>query len=161
VGLTLRSTPRLIRTPLAGRGVITRYVAAPEGTYRYSYRLWQGIALSLGVGLISSLFGIGGGAIHVPAMISMLHFPVQFAVATSQFILAFMSGGATIVHLLNGTLSGDQLLRAAALATGAVPGAQAGAWAASRLKGRTIVILLGVALLVLAARLLLKGIADV
>jgi len=159
--LALRGSPRGIRPPLSGRGVIVRTLVLPEGTYRYGYRLWQGIGLSMGVGLVSSIFGIGGGAIHVPAMISLLHFPVQFAVATSHFTLAFMSGGATIVHLLNGTLKGEQLVKAVALAVGAVPGAQVGAWIAHRMRGATVVRLLVVALLLLAVRLLLKGVAGV
>jgi len=153
--------PRGIRPPLVGRGVMVRSLATPEGTYRYGYRLWQAISLSMGVGLVSSLFGIGGGAIHVPAMISMLHFPVQFAVATSQFILVFMSGGGTAIHLAKGTLAGDQLLKAVALGAGTVPGAQAGAYIARRMKARTVVRLLVAALLLLAGRLLLKGITGV
>jgi len=159
--VAFRGPPRGIRPPLRGPGVIMRSLATPEGTYRYGYRLWQAISLSMGVGLVSSLFGIGGGAIHVPAMISMLHFPVQFAVATSQFILAFMSGGGTAIHLATGTLAGDQLLKAVALGAGTVPGAQAGAYLARRLKARTVVRLLVAALVLLAGRLLLKGIAGV
>ncbi len=160
-GVSLRGLPRGIRGPLTGRGVIVRSIVTAEGTYRYGYKLWQGVALSLGVGLISSLFGIGGGAIHVPAMIMWLHFPLQFAVATSHFTLMFMSGGATVIHLLNGTLAGEQLLRAVALGAGAVPGAQAGAWVAHRLKARTVLLLLAAALLVLAGRMLAKGILGI
>ena len=159
-GLALRGPPRGIRRPLAGPGVIVRSLVTPEGTYRYGYRLWQAISLSMGVGLISSLFGIGGGAVYVPAMISLLHFPVQFAVATSQFILAFMTGGATAVHLATGTLASDQLVKAAALAAGSVPGAQAGAHIARRMKGRTIVKLLVVALVLVSGRVLLRGITG-
>jgi uncharacterized protein len=159
--LALKGGPRGIRPPLRGRGVVVRSVAAPEGTYRYGYRLWQAILLSMGVGLVSSLFGIGGGAFYVPAMISLLHVPVQFAVATSQFVLAFMSGGGTSVHLARGTLAGDQLLKAVALGAGAVPGAQAGALIARRIKGRTVVKLLVAALLLLGARMFVKGIAGV
>jgi uncharacterized protein len=159
--LAVKGPPRGIRSPLTGRAVVVRSMVAPEGTYRYGYRLWQAISLSLVVGLISSLFGIGGGAVHVPAMISMLHFPVQFAVATSQFVLAFMSGGGTALHLAKGTLEGDQLAKAVALGAGTVPGAQAGAYLAGRMKARTIVRLLVVALLVLAGRLLLKGVAGI
>ena len=133
----------------------------PEGTYRFAYRLWQGMAISLGVGLMSSMFGIGGGAIHVPAMIMMLHFPIQFAVATSQFILVFMSGGASAIHLANGTLEGDALLQVVALAGGAVPGAQVGARLATRIRGRTVLVLLGGALAVLSISLLVKGLLDV
>jgi uncharacterized membrane protein YfcA len=159
--LAVRGPPRGIRPPLAGSGVVVRTMAAPEGTYRYGYRLWQAVSLSLGVGIISSLFGIGGGAVHVPAMISILHFPIQFAVATSQFVLTFMSGGATAVHLLNGTLAGDQLAKAVALGAGTIPGAQAGAYLAGRMKTRTVVRLLVAALLLLAVRLLLKGVAGI
>lgn len=159
-GLALSGPPRGIRPPLRGGNVIIRELDAPEGKYRYGYTLWQGIALSLAVGLISSLFGIGGGAIHVPAMISLLHVPVQFAVATSQFILAFMSGGGTIIHIANGTLAGEQLTKTAALAAGAVPGAQLGAHLAQGIRARTVVRLLVGALIFLSVTLLVKGIAG-
>ncbi len=159
--LALRGRTPGIRRPLTGRGILRRTIAMPEGTYRFAYRIWQGLAISLVVGLISSTFGIGGGAIHVPAMIMMLHFPIQFAVATSQFILVFMSGGASAIHLANGTLSGDSLWQALSVAGGTVPGAQVGARVAGRLKGRTVLVLLGTALAVLSISLLVKGVLDV
>lgn len=159
-GISLWGRPRAIRTPLSGRGVLRRSIEMPEGTYRFAYRAWQGMLISLAVGVISSTFGIGGGAVHVPAMIMVLHFPVQFAVATSQFILLFMSAEATAIHLANGTLAGDGLLQALAIGAGAVPGAQIGAQIATRLKGRTQLVLLAIALVFLSARLLLKGLFD-
>ena len=159
--LTLQGRTLRVRPPLRGKGILRRSFDTPEGTYQYAYRLWQGVLLSVGVGFLSSLLGIGGGAIHVPAMIMWLHIPVQFAVATSQFILVFMSGGATIVHLADGTLGGDQLTKALALGAGTVPGAQVGALIARRLKGRTTLLLLGVALFGLSARLLAKGLLGV
>ncbi|HEU4759569.1 MAG TPA: sulfite exporter TauE/SafE family protein [Dehalococcoidia bacterium] len=159
---SLRGPPQAIQRPRTGRGMMVRTIRLPDGrTYRYSYRVWQGVLLSLGVGFVSSLFGIGGGLIHVPAMILWIRMPVHFAVATSHFILALMSGGATALHLGTGTLAGHQLAQAAALGVGAVPGAQAGAFVAQRLRGRTIRTLLVVALVVLAARLLVKGVAGV
>ena len=130
-------------------------------TYRYAYRVWQGVLLSVGVGFLSSLLGIGGGAIHVPAMIVWLHFPVEIAVATSQFILVFMSGGATVVHLIDGTLAGDTLDKAVALGIGTVPGAQVGARIAQRLRPRQVLALLAVSLFGLSARLLVKAIFEV
>jgi uncharacterized membrane protein YfcA len=159
--ISFRGPARGIRPPLSGTGVIVRSLQTAEGTYRFGYKVWHGATLSLGVGFLSSLFGIGGGWIHVPAMIVLLHFPVQFAVATSQFILVFMSGGATIIHLVNGTLAGDQLVQAAALGLGTIPGAQAGARIAAHLKGRTVLLLLAGALLMLAGRLLAKGILGI
>jgi hypothetical protein len=152
-----------IREPLAaGRRVLVRNFTTEKGvTYRYAYKIWQGVALSLGIGFVSSLFGIGGGVIHVPAMIVLFRIPVPFAVATSHFVLAFMAGGATIVHLANGTLSGDALRQAIALGAGAVVGAQIGAAISHRLSSRVVLRLLALALVVLSARLLLKGVFGV
>ena len=151
-----------VRKPRGGRGVLVRTVVDPEGrTYRYAYEIWQGVLLSAGVGFISSLFGIGGGVIHVPAMILLIHIPVQYAVATSHFVLAFMSGGGSIVHLVDGSLAGSQLAKAAALGAGAVPGAQLGALLSHRIKGRGVLMLLAVAIVFLGVRLLLKGLAGV
>lgn len=159
--IALRGAPRGIRRPLSGPGVLRRAQPAPEGTYRYAYRVWQAVAISAAVGLVSSLFGIGGGAFHVPAMIFILHVPVQFAVATSTFILIFMSGGATITHLAQGTLGGDVLLQAVALGAGTIPGAQIGARIAGVLRPRHTLALLAVSLAFLSARMFVAALLDV
>lgn len=160
--IAVRGSRETIRAPIRGAGVLVRRLQDPEGrTFVYGYKLWQGVVLSVGVGFISSLFGIGGGVIHVPSMILLLHIPVAYAVATSHFVLAFMSGGATIIHLADGSLKGEQLLRAGALAVGAVPGAQVGALLAHRVKGRLVLLLLAVAIIALGARLLLKAVFEV
>jgi hypothetical protein len=160
--LLLHPQATTVREPLAGRGLVVRTIVTKEGvTYRYAYPAWQVVALSLAVGFASSLFGIGGGVIHVPAMIVLFHIPVSFAVATSHFILACMAAGGTAVHLANGTLSGRALEQAVALGLGAVVGAQAGAWLSHRLSGQAVLRLLALALVALAARLLLKGAFDI
>jgi len=160
--VSLRGPSMTIRAPLRGPGVLMRTMTDPEGRqYRYAFRIWQGVVLSMAVGFISSLFGIGGGVVHVPAMIILLHIPVQYAVATSHFVLAFMSGGGSGVHVLQGTLGGEQLLKAAALGLGAIPGAQVGALLAHRIRGRTVLLLLSVAIVALGIRLLLSGLFDV
>jgi uncharacterized membrane protein YfcA len=159
--VTIRARTQRLRPPVTGRGVIRRSVIVEDRTYRYSYRIVDGVALSAGVGVLSSLLGIGGGAIHVPAMTVWLHFPVQIAVATSQFILVFMSGGATLVHVSTGTLGGEALGKAVALGLGTVPGAQLGARISQRLRPRQILFLLGVSLIGLAARLLIKAVFGV
>ncbi len=160
--VALRGRSPSVRPPQRGPGVLVRKLEDTEGrTYIYAYKIWQGVLLSVGVGFVSSLFGIGGGVIHVPAMIILLHIPVQFAVATSHFVLAFMSGGGSVVHLIDGSLGGEQLVKAGALALGAVPGAQVGAWISHRIKGRYVLILLAVAIVVLGIRLLAKAMLDV
>jgi uncharacterized membrane protein YfcA len=159
---SVRPRPMAIRTPLRGPGVLVRRVIDPEGRmYVYAYRMWQAAVLAVGIGFVSSLFGIGGGVIQVPAMIMLLHIPVQFATATSLLTLSFMSGGATVVHAMNGSIDHDQLEIAVALAVGAVPGAQIGAVLAGRIRGRYVLLLLAGAIGLLGIRLLVKALFDV
>jgi uncharacterized protein len=152
--------PQVMRTPLRGRGIVRRVMpgAAPGETYVYAYRLWQGAAFAAAIGFMSSLLGIGGGVIHVPTMITVLRFPVHVAVATSQVVLAFMAGEGSAVHLIEGRLDGDNILRALLIAAGAIPGAQVGARLTSRFRGPTLARLLVVALTIVGVRLLLAGV---
>jgi hypothetical protein len=148
----------VVREPLRGRGIIVRTLFAADGiSYRYGYRVWQGISLSAAIGFISSLFGIGGGIVHVPAMIMLFRIPIPIAVATSHLVLAFMAGGATAIHLGSGTLSGEPLRQAIALGAGAVVGAQIGAWVSHRVSGQVVIRLLALALVALSIRLVLKA----
>jgi uncharacterized membrane protein YfcA len=148
-----------LRRPRAGPTIITRVMPGenPGESYRYSYDWLQGVLYSAGVGFFSSLLGIGGGVIHVPIMITLLHFPVHVAVATSHFVLMFASGTGSIVHLGTGELAGQNLLRAILLSIGVIPGAQIGARLAQRFKGPLIVQLLSLALLALGIRLLVAS----
>jgi uncharacterized membrane protein YfcA len=140
---------------------------APEGTwghaqrelvdvtgtqYRYSANLPLGIALSFAVGFASSLLGIGGGVIHVPALVGLLGFPTHVATATSHFVLAFMATVATLTHLAEGDLNG-LVPQTLLLGIGAVVGAQLGARLSERVRGRHIVQALAVALVFVGLRL--------
>jgi uncharacterized protein len=67
------------------------------------YNLLLGIAISVGVGFISSLLGIGGGIIHVPALTHALNFSVHTATATSHYVLSITALVATLIRLKNGS----------------------------------------------------------
>ena len=123
-------------------------------TYRYRARVRAGAALSVAVGLVSSLLGIGGGVVHVPLLVGVLGFPTHVATATSHFVLAIMALVATVTHVLAGTFhDGVGLRRAGALSIGVVLGAQVGAWLSMHLSGHHIERLLAAGLLLLALRL--------
>src|SRR5215467_4406887 len=82
---------------------VVRSVIEADGTpHTFSYDLRLGVGLSAAVGYFSSLLGIGGGIIHVPAMAHILHFPVHIATATSHFTLAVMALTGTLSTLLPG-----------------------------------------------------------
>jgi uncharacterized membrane protein YfcA len=113
-------------------------------------------ALSFGVGFVSSLLGIGGGIIHVPALVRVLGFPVHVATATSHFVLATTAGAGTATHLATGAFH-TGWRRTIALGLGAVIGAQIGArWA--RLAPPSLILrALAVALLLVGGRVLVQA----
>ena len=142
-------------------GRVPRVLVDASGiVHRYSVELPLGIAMSFVIGFASSLLGIGGGFIHVPALIAILGFPVHIATATSQFVLAIMAIIGTVTHVVAGDLS-DGWPRALYLAIGAVAGAQLGARLSTRVRGRVIVRLLAIALVAVALRLAAQGLLGI
>jgi uncharacterized membrane protein YfcA len=123
--------------------------------YEYSFNIWTGIILSFFVGFLSSLLGIGGGIIHVPALTSLLNFPIHVATATSHFILAIMALAGTIVHIYQGNFKGGGWKTALAIAPGIIIGAQLGAYYSHKIKAVWIVRSLAFALLLVGVRLIL------
>jgi len=123
--------------------------------YHYAYNPATGVLLSLVVGFISSLLGVGGGFIHVPILTRLLDFPVHIATATSHFVLAIMSLTGTLVHVAQGVFVRG-LRRTALLAIGVLIGAQAGAWMSNRVGGKMIIRGLAVALAFVGVRLIVS-----
>ncbi len=121
-------------------------------TFRYD-RL-AGIVISLFVGFLSSILGIGGGIIHVPAMVCLLGFPAHVAAATSQFVLMVSSLSGVATHYLLGNV---YLEAALAIGLGAVIGAQIGARLAMKVRSRTIMLLLALCLFGLGLRMALTA----
>jgi uncharacterized membrane protein YfcA len=112
--------------------------------------------LSLFVGYLSSLFGIGGGIIHVPLLTSLLDFPVHIATATSHFILAIMALAGTITHIVTGTFV-QGVHRTIYLSIGVVIGAQLGARLSNRVRGVWIIRSLAIALGLVGVRLIVSA----
>jgi uncharacterized protein len=135
-----------------------RTVTEQDGTvHRYSYDLRLGMGLSLLVGYISSLLGIGGGIIHVPALIRLLNFPVHIATATSHFILAIMALTGTIVHIFSGSFAQGGVHRTLYLGVGVLLGAQLGAYFSSYIQGKWIIRSLAIALAFVGLRIFLMA----
>ncbi|MEW6052013.1 MAG: sulfite exporter TauE/SafE family protein [Candidatus Zixiibacteriota bacterium] len=133
---------------------IGNLVEADGTTHAYSFNPITGVVLSLFVGFLSSLLGIGGGIIHVPALVQLLDFPVHIATATSHFILAIMALAGSAVHLANGDLL-SVIKPTAALAVGVVIGAQLGARLSNRVRGVWILRGLAIALGLVGIRVLI------
>lgn len=134
---------------------LTRTVVESDGTkHTFSYNPRLGVGISAVVGYVSSLLGIGGGIIHVPALARLLNFPVHIATATSHFMLVIITFTATLVHILSGSYS-HGFHRTIALAVGVLLGAQLGAVLSKRMKGKWIIQILAVALAFVGVRILM------
>src|SRR6266496_364494 len=128
------------------------------GSYSYTCNQTKGIIISIIVGYLSPVLGIGGGIIHVPALVQLLHFPVMIATATSHFILAIMSITSVVVHAVKGNYNDPYILRLAILlSAGAIGGAQIGAFISHKIKSNTIVRALAVCLGLVGLRILLSA----
>jgi uncharacterized membrane protein YfcA len=137
-----------------GRYWMRRHLVEADGAHAdYTFNPVLGVILSLFVGYVSSFLGIGGGIVHVPALVYLLHFPVHVATATSHFILAIMALTGTLVHVLNGELT-HGVHHLILLAIGVVLGAQAGARLSRFMKGDWIIRSLAVALGLVGIRIL-------
>lgn len=121
---------------------------------RFTYNRVLGICISIIVGFLSSILGIGGGLIHVPAMVYLLSFPIHIATATSHFILTISTFFGVVSHFL---LNNIIVKPAVTIGAGAVAGAQIGARLSLKVKSRAVIGLLAIALLGLGARLILTG----
>jgi uncharacterized membrane protein YfcA len=140
----------------SGRFRAIRHLVDREGNEAsFSFNMPAGILISLLVGLLSGFLGIGGGIVHVPALV-LLGFPAHFATATSHFVLVFSSIISILVHLGNGSLTQSAAM-SLSIAVGAVIGAQIGARLSQRIKGSVIMICLAVALIFAGARILYMG----
>ncbi|OXM14022.1 sulfite exporter TauE/SafE family protein [Paenibacillus herberti] len=144
--------------PASRNWPITRKLTDGSGVeHEYGYSLPLLLSIGLLVGLVSGLFGIGGGSLFVPVMVLLFRFPPHVATATSMFVIFLSAISGSFVHGFMGEI--DWLL-VLALAPGAWLGGKAGAWIASRMSGSTILWVLRITLLVLSVRLIWQGVAQ-
>ena len=120
------------------------YRIRPRGTtagWRYS-------VLGGFTGLVSGLLGVGGGIVFVPLVTTMLGMPLKRALGTSLVLIAIIAIPGTIVHAALGHIDWGI---AFALALGVIPGARIGASIALGTRERTLRLMVGSFLLVVAA----------
>ncbi|MDG2001359.1 MAG: sulfite exporter TauE/SafE family protein [Alphaproteobacteria bacterium] len=104
------------------------------------------------VGVLSSIMGVGGGFILVPAMIYILGMPTQVVIGTSLLQIVFVTSVSTIMHsYINQTVD---VVLSSLLLIGAVIGAQIGTRVMIKLKGEQIRFLLAIIIIIVAVVLI-------
>ena len=98
-------------------------------------------------GFVSGLLGIGGGLVMVPLMAGVLGMPLKRALGTSLLAIVVLVVPGTVVHAAFGHI--DWAICAVAT-VGAVPGARLGAKLALGTRERTLRLLVGSFLLIVA-----------
>lgn len=127
------------------------FVDSMGNQFSYHVNEQLGIIISFFVGLLSSILGIGGGIIHVPAMVYILGFPAHVATATSNMILSVTAFGGSVSHLFLGHV---MIMAGFFLGLGALVGAQLGAYISKRTKAGIIMKVLAVVLILTGLRLI-------
>jgi uncharacterized membrane protein YfcA len=119
----------VILDPSADPGVLGgRFYDEESGgvvTYRVR-RLPVALFASFIAGDVSSLLGIGGGVIKVPALNAWCGVPLRAAAATSAFMIGVTATGGAIIYYGHGQLIPS-------LAAAAVLGVQVGSWSGLRI----------------------------
>ena len=104
------------------------------------------VGLGFFIGLLTSIMGIGGGFMIIPAMIYLLRIPTNVVIGTSLFQVTFTTAFTTLVQAT--TNHSVDIVLAMLLIASSVIGVQYGVRVGRKLRGETLRA--GLALLVLA-----------
>ena len=121
----------------------------PEGRLRITSRCATVLALAgLAVGLLSGLFGVGGGFLIVPALVTFASMGVPRAVGTSLFVMTLVGISAVASQVAAGRVV--PLDVAGGFVAGSIPGLFAGSAIGRRLTGPLLARLFAVAIVAVA-----------
>lgn len=114
------------------------------------------ILVGVMTGLLSGLFGVGGGFVIVPALVLLSGMTIHRAVATSLFVIVLVSISGVTSHLTHGNaLSLETTLQFLA---GGFVGMWLGGIVAKRLRGPTLQKTFSIAVVLVAAFVIVKSV---
>lgn len=141
----------------AGRGPACR--RDPEGKLRLTSRCARVLAVvGLVVGLLSGLFGVGGGFLIVPSLVTFAMMDLSVAVGTSLLVITLVGGSGVASELISGReIPFDVTV---GFLTGSIPGLFAGSFVGRRLPGPLVARIFSVTIVCVAAFVILKTVAG-
>jgi len=118
--------------------------------FRYRWNVPIALLCGVGVGFISSFFGIGGGIIFVIFFISLLGMPPHIVTATSMVVMLLTTPVGVAVHWLEGNIDWPYALP---LAAGGLVGGQLGPRIARRISSSRLTLVIAYSVLLAAVAL--------
>jgi uncharacterized membrane protein YfcA len=138
--------------PTRTKGILARLpwqMDFPRSCVRHSVLV--PLVLSLFVGILATIMGVGGGFVMLPMMVYLLGMPTHVAVGTSLFQILFLCCGVTYMQATTNQVV--DLLLALALAVGSTIGAQVGARLSRFLRGEQLIILLATVVILVVIKM--------
>ncbi|WP_407272555.1 sulfite exporter TauE/SafE family protein [Radiobacillus sp. PE A8.2] len=151
----IKRSPKQIENNHNSKWSLNRSISIDQTAYTYSVPWGGAIILSFIVGILSGLFGIGGGSLMVPAMILLFGFPPHIATATSMFMIIFLSSFSAVTHITLGNVPWQYVWL---FIPGAWIGGTIGAKVNQRLNANTVQWVLRILLVIIGVRLIWQGI---
>lgn len=138
----------------ANRGPACR--RAPSGHLPLTSRCLV-VLLASGVvtGLLSGLFGVGGGFVIVPALVLLTSLDIHRAVATSLLVIAMISGAGLSSHLMAGR--SVPLETAVLFVSGGVVGLGIGTWGGRRVSPVRLQKIFSIVIVAVAAYVIIRS----
>jgi uncharacterized membrane protein YfcA len=121
--------------------------------FRYRWNVPIALACGIGVGFVSSFFGIGGGIIFVIFFISLLGMPPHIVTATSMLAMLLTTPVGVAAHWMEGNIDWQFALP---LAAGGLVGGQLGPRIARRISSKRLTLTIAYSVLLAALLLIIK-----
>jgi uncharacterized protein len=142
--------------PVAARLSLDSSYPAPEGRRPYHVRsVGTGFGLMGLAGALSGLLGIGSGAVKVLAMDQVMHIPFKVSTTTSNFMIGVTAAASAGVYLSRGYIDPGLAMP---VMLGVLGGSMLGARILTSAPTRTLRLLFGAVIAVLAFEMLYQGI---
>ena len=106
---------------------------------------------SIGIGIISSMIGLGGGSLLVPLLILGFGMKTHMAIGTSLFVILFTSISATFAYSLKKLIDFKISIL---LSCGTIPGVFVGAYSTQYISSSWLITVFSILLLIIAIRML-------
>lgn len=148
----------VIADPAVDVGVLGGRFHEDESGGVVSYRLRRlpiALASAAVAGVVSTISGVGGGILIVPALNSWCGVPLRAAAATSAFMIGVTAVPGVVGHYRLGHLTNLELVAAAVL--GVLAGTRGGMWLSGRVPVRWLKILMATILGIVGVEYLIIG----